>query len=89
MRIKKIIAVPTITSYYYEDVEALQVKPVPDAERYQHPAKNNSLRFLREPGEAVSVGLLLEDGRLAWGDCVSVADGGKAGRKPVFRALLN
>jgi methylaspartate ammonia-lyase len=36
--------------------------------------------------EAVSVGLVLDDGRIAWGDCVAVAYSGQAGRDPVFRA---
>jgi methylaspartate ammonia-lyase len=34
----------------------------------------------------VSVGLVLDDGRVAWGDCVAVSYSGKAGRDPVFRA---
>jgi methylaspartate ammonia-lyase len=36
--------------------------------------------------EAVSVGLVLDTGQVAWGDCVAVAYSGKAGRAPVFRA---
>ena len=36
--------------------------------------------------EALSVGLVLEDGQIAWGDCVAVEFSGKAGRHPLFRA---
>lgn len=86
MRIKNVIAVPVSGSYYCEDVSALQDSPLPLADRYFAPAKHPSFKFLREPGEAVSVGVVLENGVVAWGDCVGVAYGGKAGRDPVFRA---
>jgi methylaspartate ammonia-lyase len=36
--------------------------------------------------EALSVGLVLDNEQVAWGDCVAVAYSGKAGRDPVFRA---
>jgi methylaspartate ammonia-lyase len=36
--------------------------------------------------EAVSVGLVLDNSQVAWGDCVAVEFSGKAGRHPVFRA---
>jgi len=86
LRIKNVIAVPASGSYYCEDVSALQDSPLPLADRYFAPAKHPSFKFLREPGEAVSVGVVLENGVVAWGDCVGVAYGGKAGRDPVFRA---
>lgn len=88
MRIEKLSAVPAFGSYYCEDVTGLQSYPVPLSERYRTPSKTPSFKYLREPGEAVSVGLRLEDGQIAWGDCVSVAYAGKAGRDAVFRTSL-
>lgn len=86
VRIKKVLAVPTSGSYYCEDVTELQKSSVPLSERYTTPSSTHGFNFLREVGEAVSVGLVLSDGRIAWGDCVGVAYGGKAGRDPVFRS---
>jgi methylaspartate ammonia-lyase len=43
-------------------------------------------RAVREAAEAVSVGLVLDSGQVAWGDCVGVSYGGKWGRDGVFRS---
>lgn len=88
MRIERVIAVPALGSYYCEDVTRLQQNPIPLAERYHTKSESPSFKFVREPGEAVSVGIKLEDGFMAWGDCVSVAYAGKAGRDGVFRSAL-
>jgi len=90
-RIAKVIAVPAVGAYYYEDLAALQRKPTPVAERYTAAPVTPGFRRVREVAQAVSVGLVLDDsssGRgtgVAWGDCVAVAYSGKAGRDPVFR----
>jgi len=85
MQIQKILAIPGTSTYYYEDVSYLQNHAVPLAERYQTPSLNPDFKFLREPGEIVSIGLVTDLG-VFWGDCVSVVYGGKAGRKSVFRS---
>jgi hypothetical protein len=41
---------------------------------------------MSEVAEAVSVGLMLDNNQVAWGDCVAVEFSGKAGRDPIFRA---
>jgi len=87
MRIKDVIAVPTSASYYVEDVTALQETAVPLEQRYVTPSKTKGFRYLREPGEAVSVGVVLQSGVVAWGDCVGVCYAGKAGRDPLFRSV--
>ncbi len=43
-------------------------------------------RRVREVAEALSVGLVLDGKKIAWGDCVAVEFSGKAGRHPLFRA---
>lgn len=85
-RIVRVLAVPAVGGYYYEDLTALQERHIPVEERYSTPAVTPGFRFVREPAEAVSVGLVLDDGQVAWGDCVGVAYSGKAGRFPPFRA---
>ncbi|MGB9594418.1 MAG: methylaspartate ammonia-lyase, partial [Anaerolineae bacterium] len=77
-----LLAVPSVGGYYCEDLAVLQSRPMPVAERYTAPGVTPGFRRVREVAEAVSVGLVLDDGRVAWGDCVAVAYSGKAGRWP-------
>jgi methylaspartate ammonia-lyase len=83
--ITQILAAPTVGAYYYEDLAALQSRPIPLPERYTAAPTTPGFRAVREAAEAVSVGLALDTGQVAWGDCVAVAYSGKAGRDPVFR----
>ena len=85
MRIARVIAAPAVGAYYCEDLAALQASPIPVPERYTAAPVTPGFRHVREVAEAVSVGLVLETGQVAWGDCVAVAYSGKAGRDPVFR----
>ena len=85
-KISDVLAVPASGAYYFEDLSALQAGGVPADEEYTlHPAAAG-MGIRRGVAEAVSVGLVLEDGRVAWGDCVAVAYSGKAGRAPAFHA---
>lgn len=81
-----VLAVPGTGAYYFEDLTALQDAPLSTDARYLTAGSTAGFGAVREVAEAVSVGLALSDGRVAWGDCVSVAYGGKAGRAPAFRA---
>ncbi|MGD8996648.1 MAG: hypothetical protein PVH80_00950, partial [Anaerolineae bacterium] len=83
--IVQVLAVPAAGAYYYTDLVALQDNPVSLADQYTTPAMSPGFRRVREVAEAVSVGLVLSDGSIAWGDCVAVAYSGTAGRDPVFR----
>ncbi len=85
-RILRVLAVPAIGAGYYEDLAALQASHVPLPQRFTAPPVTPGFRAVREPAEAVSVGLVLDDGRVAWGDCVAVSYSGQAGRDPVFRS---
>jgi methylaspartate ammonia-lyase len=78
-------AVPAVGAYYYDDLAALQTRSIPVPARYTAPPVTPGFRAVREVAEAVSVGLQLDDGRVAWGDCVAVEFSGKAGRDPIFR----
>ncbi|MBS1249590.1 MAG: Methylaspartate ammonia-lyase 1 [Chloroflexi bacterium] len=85
-RITRILTTPALGGYYYDDLAALQSQPMSVAERYTAQPHTPGFRCVREPAEALSVGLVLDDGRVAWGDCVAVEFSGKAGRDPVFRS---
>jgi methylaspartate ammonia-lyase len=84
--IVRVLAVPAVGAYYYDDLTALQARPTPLAERYTATAVTPGFRAVREVAEAVSVGLVLDTGQVAWGDCVAVEFSGKAGRDPLFRS---
>lgn len=83
--IKRVLAVPAVGAGYYEDLAALQADPLPLPERFTAAPQTPGFRAVREVAEAVSVGLELDTGQVAWGDCVAVSYSGKAGRQPVFR----
>ncbi len=86
--VTRVLAVPATGAYYSEDLAALQSTFIPLPDRYT--ARPVTPGFAGGPegqvAEAVSVGLVLDDGRVAWGDCVAVAYSAKSGRDPVFRA---
>jgi methylaspartate ammonia-lyase len=85
-RIVRVIAIPAVGAGYYEDLAALRAQPVPLPLRFTAPAVTPGFRAVREVAEAVSVGLVLDSGQVAWGDCVASSEGGQDGRDPVFRA---
>jgi len=84
--ITRVLSIPAVGGYYYEDLAALQSNAIPLPERYTAEPVTPGFRHVREVAEAVSVGLVLDNEQVAWGDCVAVAYSGQAGRDPVFRA---
>lgn len=84
-RITDILTVPAVGAFYYEDLAALQARPMSGSEAFQAKPVTNGFRSASEVAEAVSVGLVLNGGTVAWGDCVAVCHSGTAGRDPIFR----
>lgn len=84
--IRDVLTVPAMGAYYYDDLTALQAKPLTIAERYTAEPVTPGFRRAREVAEALAVGLILDGHQIAWGDCVAVEFSGKAGRHPLFRA---
>jgi methylaspartate ammonia-lyase len=85
-RILRVLAVPATAAGYAEDLAALQARPVPVQDRYAGPALTPGFRAIREVAEAVSIGIVLETGQVAWGDCVAGEGSGPAGHDPLFRS---
>ena len=85
-RIAKVLAVPAVGAGYYEDLAALQANYVALPQRFEAPAATPGFRAVREVAEGVSIGLALDTGQIAWGDCVAVSYSGTAGREAVFRS---
>ena len=84
IQISQVLTVPAVGAYYIEDLAALQEQPTPVAARYQATPVTPGFQSIRQVAEGVSVGLVLDNGQIAWGDCVAVAYSGKGGRQPVF-----
>lgn len=84
--IAHVMAVPVIGGYWVEDLTALQSRPIALPDRYTAQPVTPGFDAVRQAAEGVSVGLVLDDGCVAWGDCVGVAYGAKSGRDPVFRS---
>src|SRR5690348_18274909 len=86
MNIADVIAVAGRAGFFNRDLAA--VKGGAKANGFAYPGPPVSAGFTRivQPGTAISVMLLLEDGQVAFGDCMDVILSGVAGRDPLFRA---
>lgn len=86
MIIRDLIPAAGRSGYFNKDLAAIKQKPVADGFAYRGLPVSPGFEAIIQPGEAVSVMLVLEDGQVAIGDCVDVILAGIAGRDPVFRA---
>lgn len=86
MRIVGVLAVPVRAGFFSDDQAAIRAGAVHDGFGYRGAPLTPGFVAIRQPGEAVSVVLLLEDGSHAFGDCVAVQYGGVGGRDPLFSA---
>jgi methylaspartate ammonia-lyase len=87
MTIVDVLAVPVATGAYVIDLAAVKAGAVvvDGGFRFGTPV-TPGFHAVREPGEAVSILLVLDDGLVAQGDGMSVVYAAQAGRDPVFRA---
>ena len=76
-RIRNVLALAGTGAHYYEDLSAMQAISVDEGRG-----------VVRELAEAVLVGLVLDDDRVAWGDCVGMVPRGRVKSWPTFRAAL-
>ncbi|MDT4970190.1 MAG: methylaspartate ammonia-lyase [Pseudonocardiales bacterium] len=86
MLIVEVMASPVRTGFYADDQAAIRAGAQPDGFRYVGKPVTPGFRAIRQPGEAVSVMLLLEDGQVAYGDCACVQYAGVGGREALFDA---
>jgi methylaspartate ammonia-lyase len=86
MRIADVLTVPVRTGFFADDQAAIRAGAVHDGFTYSGQPLTPGFRTIRQPGDAVSILLLLSDGQVAHGDCAAVQYSGVGGRAPVFRA---
>ena len=86
LTIAQVLAVPATGGYFADDQAAIGAGAPRDGLAYPGPPVTPGFDAIRAPAEAVSVLLVLSDGHVAHGDCVSVQYGGVGGREPRLRA---
>ncbi|MCU1492495.1 MAG: methylaspartate ammonia-lyase [Acidimicrobiaceae bacterium] len=86
MPITDVICVPVRTGFYSDDQEAIRAGARHDGFDYTGVPLTAGFSRIRQPGEAVSVMLVLDGGDIAFGDCAAVQYSGAGGRDPVFAA---
>jgi methylaspartate ammonia-lyase len=86
MRIKEIVYAVGRSGFFNRDLAA--IKAGAQADGFAYPGKPVSPGFKKvvQPGTAISVMLLLDDGQVGFGDCTDVILTGVAGRHPLFQA---
>jgi methylaspartate ammonia-lyase len=74
------------SGYFNKDLQAVRAGVTPNGFSYDGKPLTAGFRRVSQPGESISVMLVLEDGQIAFGDCVDVIFTGAAGRDPLFQA---
>ncbi|WP_432199883.1 methylaspartate ammonia-lyase [Erythrobacter sp. W53] len=71
-------------SFFYDDQAAIRSGLEQDGFTYAGNPQTPGFTKVRIPSAALSIGLVLSDGAVIWGDMVSVQYSGAAGRDPLF-----
>lgn len=86
MKIVDVICSESRTGFYFDDQKAIKAGAENDGLAYIGEAVTEGFSSIRQPGEAISVMLILEDGQVALGECAAVQYSGAGGRDPLFLA---
>lgn len=87
-RVVDVITVPGRTGFFTDDQAAIRAGAQHDGFAYAGPPRTAGFTAIRQPGEALSVLLVLDDGSVEFGDCAAVQYSGVGGRDPLFSAEL-
>jgi len=86
LTITDVICVPVRSGFFSDDQASVRAGAVHAGFGYAGTPLTAGFSRIRQPGEAVSVMLVLEDGSVASGDCATVQYSGIGGRDPVLVA---
>lgn len=86
MKIVDIICSEGKTGFYFDDQQAIREGAKTDGMFYIGEPVIEGFESVRQPGESISVMLILDDGQVAFGDCAAVQYSGAGGRDPLFLA---
>ncbi|MFT5118001.1 MAG: methylaspartate ammonia-lyase [Kiritimatiellia bacterium] len=84
MKIIDVFFVAGHAAFYFDDQQAIKQGAKQDGFIYTGKAVTDGFSAIRQPGECVSILLILDNGQTAKGDCVAVQYSGAAGRDPLF-----
>lgn len=85
MKVQAVLAVVGRTGSYNKDLAAMRAGAVQDGFIYRGKPVTPGYERIVQPGASVSIMLLLDDGQVAFGDCMDVIFSGAAGRDRLFR----
>ncbi len=86
MKITNVICAAGVSGYFNKDLAAAKQGARQDGFGFIDPPVTPGFDQVLQPGQALSVMLRLEDGQVAFGDCLDVIFTGAAGRDPLFKA---
>jgi methylaspartate ammonia-lyase len=84
VHISRVLATAGLGGYYFDDLAAIRAGAKQDGFFYLGSPLTPGYDRIRQPGETVSVILVLDNGQVAFGDAVSIQYSGVVGRDPVF-----
>jgi methylaspartate ammonia-lyase len=83
--IKDVILAPGNGSFFYDDQAAIRAGVAHDGFRYLGRPLTPGFTTVRMPSRSLSIGLVLSDDAIVWGDMMGVQYSGAGGRDPVFQ----
>lgn len=84
MQIKDVLLTPGNGAFFYDDQAAIRAGASQDGFVYVGEAVTPKFKSIRVPAASLSVGLVLVDHTVVWGDMMSVQYSGAGGRDPLF-----
>ena len=88
MKVKNAIAVEGFGGFFWDDQAAIKKGAKRNGFTYFGNPVTPGFYAMRQPSEAVSIMLVLDDDSIALGDCCSVQYSARSGRDPVFRSHI-
>lgn len=86
MKIVDLLCVPGLSGFYVDDQAAILAGAEHDGFDYVGTPLTPGFNSIREPGQSLSILLILDSGEIAHGDCAVVQYSGVGGRDPLFEA---
>lgn len=86
LTVSDVLLVPAQGAFFYDDQLAIREGAAHDGFTYKGKPRTPGFSNIRMPAGALSIGLILSDGVIVWGDMMSVQYAGAGGRDPVFEA---
>ncbi len=84
MKISKVVFSEGRSGFFNEDLKSIKLGAEPNGLVYSDAPQTEGFSQIVQPGSVVSIMLVLDDGSIAFGDCMDVIFSGQAGRDPLF-----